>query len=187
MKNALILTAVWLGILVAAYTILFWDQGIDRRLPISILEQQVESTQPEYVHPDGLFSVPIPLGWHMQQALEYVQMTDPDENIMVWVVAMEAMDLDVCLNQAFAVAAIGPEFSTTSDGMPADDWIGEDISLIYFRTSDDIIVSVRVKRPDQWTIAMVAVGPEHAIEAVSGNLEWIWSQLEIPANQLHLL
>ena len=65
MKNALILTGVWLGILVTAYAIVFWDQGIDRPLPISVIEQQAELAEPDFIHPDRLFSASAPMGWQM--------------------------------------------------------------------------------------------------------------------------
>ena len=59
MRNALILTGLWLGILITAYAIVFWGNGIDRPLPISVLDQQMATaTESEYAQPDGLFKNP---------------------------------------------------------------------------------------------------------------------------------
>ena len=50
MRNALILTGLWLGILVTAYAIVFWGNGIERPLPISVLDQQAaKAVESEYV------------------------------------------------------------------------------------------------------------------------------------------
>ncbi len=188
MKNALILTAVWLGILVTAYTIVFWDQGIDRPLPISVLEQQVQSAKPEYVHPDGLFSLPIPMGWRMQEVLEYIQLTDPNENITVWIIATEKMELDVALVVAFSLLDVGDNFNMVSSvSLPVDVWSGDDVTMTYQSEDEDEAVTVRARRPEEWTVMMAARGSEEALDALAENLEWIWSELAVPAGEFHLL
>jgi len=187
MRNALILTGIWLAILVTAYAIVFWDQGIDRPLPISVLQEQVQLAESEYVHPDGLFSLSIPMGWQVEEEAETIQMTDPNANITVWVVAVDTMEFDVSLDAALALVDLGPEFAMTSADVPADAWTGEDVSVIYLSESEDEVVSVRARRPEKWTIVMVARGPERALDALSENLEWIWSELAIPADEFVVL
>jgi len=187
MRNALILTGVWLGILVTAYAIVFWDQGIDRPLPISVLKEQVQSAEPDYIHPDRLFSLPIPVGWQVMEEAEYVQMTDPNESISVWVVAVDTLGLDTSLDAALTLLDLGPEFVLTSAAVPADAWQGEDVSVIYQRESEDDVVSVRARRPQDWTVVMLTRGPERALDALSENIEWIWSELGIPADEFLLL
>lgn len=188
MKNALILTAVWLGILVTAYTIVFWDQGIDRPLPISVLEQQVQSAEPEYIHPDGLFSLRVPMGWRMQEVLEYVQLTDPNENITVWIIATEKMELDVTLVVAFSLLDVGENLKMVSSvSLPVDVWSGDDVAMTYQSENEEEVVTVRARRPEEWTVMMAARGPVGALDALSDNLEWIWSELAIPADELQLL
>jgi len=182
MRNALILTGVWLGILVTAYAIVFWDQGIERPLPISLLEEQIQSSAREYVHPDGLFSVPIPVGWHVEEEVEYVQMTDPNENIMVWVIAVDTTELGASLDAALALVDLGTEFVMTSDAIAVDAWMA---SAIY--QSEDDVLHVRAQRPDAITVVMFAQGSEKALEALSDNIEWIWSELAIPADEFLLL
>ena len=188
MKNALILTGVWLGILVTAYAIVFWDQGIDRPLPISVLEQQVQTVEPEYVHPEGLFSVSIPMGWQMSEDVESARMTDPNESITVWVVATDTAGFEDVSNEAFALVNVGEDFiRIASVSLPAGEWAGDDVSVTYRSESMDDVVFVRAQRPDDWTIFLVAQGPERVLEALSENLDWIWSELAIPADMLKLL
>ncbi|MEE8592939.1 MAG: hypothetical protein V3T03_02305 [Candidatus Bipolaricaulota bacterium] len=187
MRNALILTGIWLGILVTAYAIVFWDQGIDRPLPISVLEEQVVPAELEYIHPDRLFSLPIPMGWQVIEEAEYVQLTDPNESILVWVVTVDTLELDTSLDAALTLLDLGPEFVMTSAAVPADAWTGEDVSVIYQRESEDDVVSVRARRPQDWTVVMLTRGPERALDALSENIEWIWSELGIPADEFLLL
>ncbi|MFC2078547.1 hypothetical protein ACFLSZ_01045 [Candidatus Bipolaricaulota bacterium] len=187
MRNALILTGVWLGILVAAYAIVFWDQGIDRPLPISLLEEQVRVSAPEYVHPDGLFSLSVPMGWQVEADIEYAEMTDPNANITVWVIAVNTMDLDVLLNEALALTDLETKFEVTTGGLPEDAWTGEEVSVIYQSEGEGDVLTVRAQRPNQWAVAMLARGPERAIEALSENLEWIWSELAVPADEFLVL
>lgn len=188
MKNALILTGVWLGILVTAYAIVFWDQGIDRPLPISVLEQQVQTLEPEYVHPDGLFSVSIPMGWQMGDDIDTARMTDPNETVSVWIVATDISGLDEVLDEAFAVVNLGEDFSRiASVSLPTGEWAGDDVSVTYRSESLDDVVYLRAQRADDWTIFLVARGPERALESFSENLDWIWSELAIPADMPTLL
>jgi hypothetical protein len=188
MKNALILTGVWLGILVTAYAIVFWDQGIERPLPISVLEQQAEMAEPDYVHPDWLFSVSAPMGWQMEVDGDMATMEDPNGNVTVWIVATHAAALDDVLDEALAWVDAGDDFSRiASVSLPIGEWYGEDVSVTYRSESIDDVVTVRAQRPDDWTILLVAHGQERTLEALSENLEWIWSELEIPADMAKLL
>ena len=187
MRNALILTGIWLGILLTAYTIVFWDQGIDRPLPISLLEEQVQSAEAEYVHLDRLFSLPIPMGWQVIEEAEYVQMTDPNETISVWVVVVDTLELETSLDAALTLLDLGPGFVTTSGAVPTDEWTGVDVGATYRHESEDDMVSVRARRPQNWTVVMLARGPERALDALFENIEWMWSELGIPADEFLLL
>ena len=188
MKNALILTGVWLGILVTAYAIVFWDQGIDRPLPISVLEQQIQTVEPEYVHPDGLFSVSIPMGWQMAEEASIARMTDPNEYVTVWIVATDTAGLDDVLDEGFELVSLGEGYSRiASVSLPIGEWQGEDISVTYRSESLDDAVYLRVQRTDNWTILLVARGPERALEVLSENVRWIWSEMAIPADTVKLL
>ena len=187
MRNALILTGIWLGILVSAYAIVFWDKDIDRPLPISLLEEQGRSAASEYVHPDGLFSLQIPLGWKVEENVEYVEMTDPNSNITVWVVAVDATGLDASLDVALASVDLGTEFIMMPSAILEDAWEGDDISVIYQSESGDEVLHVRVQRPETISVVMLARGQEKVLEALTGNIDWIWAELAIPADEFLLL
>ena len=187
MRNALILTGVWLGILVTAYAIVFWDQGIDRPLPISLLEQQVEVTVSEIVHPDGLFSLTVPMGWNVAEDNAIAEMSDPNDNVTVWVFALDVIDLDIAVAEAFSVAELDAEFELVSQDAQAESWTGEDVRAVYGNQSGNDMVSVRVQSPEKWTVVMLAHGSDRALDVLSENLDWIWSEVTIPAAELLLL
>jgi hypothetical protein len=185
MRNALILTGVWIGILITAYAIVFWDQGIDRPLPISVLEQAAEATTSEYVQPDGLFSLSIPMGWKIVEDADYVRIEDPNDAISVWVVAVEAPEIELAIEEALDATGAGMLSMTSTEPLPAGAWNGEEIAVTYEGEDEQLLV--RLQRPDTWTVVMFAQGATKALQALSENLDWIWSRLAIPANELMLL
>jgi len=187
MRNALILTGVWLGILVTAYAIVFWDQGIDRPLPISVLEQAAVETTAEYVQPDGLFSAAIPTGWAVVEEATYVRLTDPNETISVWLVAVSSADVETAVEQAIDATGAGMLTMTSTLPIPSVPWGGEMTAITYVSDSDDEQLHARLQRPDDWTVVLLAQGSEGALDALAQNLEWIWSELTIPADEVLVL
>lgn len=188
MKNALILTGVWLGILVTAYAIVFWDQGMDRPLPISVLEHQAELSEPDFVHPDELFSVSAPMGWHVENGVDIARMTDPNEDVTVQIVFTQSSVLDDVLDEVFTLAGVGDDYSRiASVSLPMGEWLGNDVSVTYRSESADDVIFIRVQRPEDWTLALIAQGKEQMLDVLSDNLEWIWSEVEIPAATAKLL
>ena len=187
MRNALILAGVWIGILVAAYAIVFWDQGIDRPLPISVLEQAAEATSSEYVQPDGLFSVSIPTGWAIVENAGYVRLTDPNDVISVWIVAVEDGTLETAVEQALDATGAGMLTMTSTEVIPSGSWSGEETIITYVRDDEAERLHVRLQRPEDWTVVLLAQGSPGALDALLENLDWIWSELMIPADTIVVL
>jgi hypothetical protein len=187
MKNAMILTGIWLGILVTAYGIVYWDKGIDRPLPISVLEQQTHARPSEYFHPDGLFSVSIPVGWRVKENLAYVEMTGPNGAVTVWAVAVRETELARALDDAFSLVQLDAGFVSSFDAEAAEPWAGEETLVTYRRGVNDSVIYVRALRPDRITVVLLAMGPENALDALSENVDWIWSTVTIPAQELKIL
>ncbi|MFC2083019.1 hypothetical protein ACFLSG_03170 [Candidatus Bipolaricaulota bacterium] len=185
MRNALILTGVWLGILVTAYAIVFWDQGIDRPLPISLLEEEVRTSAAEYVHPDGLFSLRVPMGWRMEDDVDYVQLVDPNDNVSVWVLAVDEGDLTASVNSAVAILGLDSTFEPMVGGESSDSWAGESGIIQSVSFEDELHFNTHFE--DTLTVVMISVGMPKALEALSDNLEWIWSELSVPAEDLLLI
>ena len=187
MRNALILTGVWLGILVTAYAIVFWDQGIDRPLPISVLEQAAVTTTSEYVQPDGLFSVSIPAGWAVVEEASYVRLTDPDDSISVWLVAVSAADVETAVEQAIDTTGAGMLTMISTQPIASGPWGGETTAITYVSDSDDGQLRARLQRSEDWTVVLFAQGSEGELDALAQDLDWLWTELTIPADEVVVL
>ncbi|MFN8374297.1 MAG: serine hydrolase domain-containing protein [Anaerolineae bacterium] len=67
-----------------------------------------QSDEDTYQDPDGRFTVPIPTNWTAEQAEGYGILRDPDEEIIVYALAVEAEDVPAGIDAAWAI--IDPEF-----------------------------------------------------------------------------
>jgi hypothetical protein len=188
MRNALILTGLWLGILITAYAIVFWGNGIDRPLPISVLDQQTATaTESEYAQPDGLFSVSIPVGWQTVQNADYLEIDDPNGLVSVWVIAENTTSLEEALNDVLTVAGDASSFVVDPADLPSEPWDGSAVTVTSTSDAGDEVILLRAERPQDWTVVMAARGSEKVLTALSENLDWIWSSLSVPANELQII
>jgi CubicO group peptidase (beta-lactamase class C family)/pimeloyl-ACP methyl ester carboxylesterase len=73
----------------------------------------VEEGEGIYQHPGGLFSVPIPTNWAVEERTGYATLTSPDGEIEVYVLALEADDLEQAVADGWAL--IDPEFDLDID------------------------------------------------------------------------
>jgi len=106
MRNALLLTAIWLGILVAAYGIVYWDQGIDQPLPISIFEEESALEVPVYSDPSQVLNVPVPDGWTVVNEAASVHLSPLDGGLKLWIVPTEVLDVEIAFTAALEQAGI---------------------------------------------------------------------------------
>lgn len=188
MRNALILTGLWLGILVTAYAIVFWGNGIERPLPISVLDQDATSTTAsQYTQPDSLFSVSIPLGWQTIYDAEYLEITDPNRIVSVWVLAENTDSLDEAVQQALTISGEDTDISIGGTDLPSEPWDGTAVSVNLVSSRNDHVISIRAQRPQDWTVIVLSRGSQNALDALSENLDWIWSSLTIPADEVQIL
>lgn len=115
MKNALLLLSVWVGIIVAAYAMVYWDRGIEQPLPISALEP-ADST---YVDPDGRFSLVVPSAWDLEETETLVRLTDPSGKIEVTAFAVEESIPEAALLFALGIIDADPASDTVAvEGIP---------------------------------------------------------------------
>ncbi len=69
---------------------------------------QEEDKGARYEHPEGLFSVPIPTNWTVEEFETYATLTSPDGEVVVHVLAVEADDLVEGIGDAWAI--VDPAF-----------------------------------------------------------------------------
>jgi len=105
MKNALFLLSIWVGIIVVAYAVVFWDQGIERALPISVLEPESYA----YVDPAGVFGLAVPSAWGVEETETFVLLTDPSGEVEVSVFTAEESVPETALLVALGIAGADGE------------------------------------------------------------------------------
>jgi CubicO group peptidase (beta-lactamase class C family) len=66
-----------------------------------------------YNHPDGLFSVPVPTNWTVEESEAYAVLTSPDGEMTAYVLALESDDFEAAVREAWAI--IDPAFEAEPD------------------------------------------------------------------------
>jgi CubicO group peptidase (beta-lactamase class C family) len=91
-----------------------------------------------YEHPDGLFTVPIPTNWTVEELDGYARLASPDETLNVYVLAVEADDLERGIEDAWAI--VDPEFALDVDEVidePNPDGVERTVTIIYDMGDDE--------------------------------------------------
>jgi hypothetical protein len=177
MKNALLLLSVWVGIIVAAYAMVYWDRGIEQPLPMSVLEP-AHST---YVDPGGRFSLVVPSTWDLEETETLVRLTDPSGKIEVTaftveesipeaalLLALGILDADPA-SETVAVEEIRPAGASERAVKIAVPVSGDEVSygLAYLHNGESIVFLVR--------------GDGKALEDRAEDLELIEAEIMVPA------
>jgi hypothetical protein len=177
MKNALFLLSIWVGIIVAAYALVYWDQGIEQPLPISISEQSAIA----YVDPSGRFSLAVPPAWDIDESETFVVLTDPSDEIEVTVFSVEQPVPEAALLVALGITdSVSPDEAVTVEELspsgeaeravriagPAEEGKIR-YGLAYLYQGESIVVLVR--------------GSVTALRERSGDLDLIETGIRIPA------
>jgi len=185
MKNALLLTTIWLAILFAAYAIVYWDQGIDEPFPISVLEQAKEAS---YADPGGHFSLTIPVGWRVEETDGAVVVQAPDDDLRGWVLAIEGEDLETALEAAWEM--IDPEFAAEAITIEAVDSQDEDSHAViatYDGAAAGETIYAIAQSYDGMAIVLLVRGGSEAAEIYSEDLDEVLDGLVVPAFEATLL
>jgi len=183
MRNALLLASIWVGILVVAYGLVYWDQGIDRPLPISILEEQVQFARGSYIQPDGLYSVTLPPGWSVDGQGAVVELVPPDDAIEVWIVQVtddEAIELFAAAWSASPVDVAYQSLGTPT-GPTGDAVFRGELTARYFIDIDDVVFA-HAYPVDGLAVVLMARGGDAAFDAHTEDLREIESSLTAPAS-----
>ncbi len=177
MKNALLLLSIWVGIIITAYVMVYWDRGIEQPLPISVLEP-ASST---YVEPNGWFSLAVPSTWDVEETGTSVLLTDPSDEIEVTVSAVEESVPESALLAALGIAgADGPSEAIAVEEIPP---VGASER------------AVRIARPsadgetryglaflyEGETIVLLVRGDDEALRDRAADLELIEAGITVPA------
>lgn len=117
MKNAMILVGLWVGIILAAYALVYVDGGGPTPGELALLERLAERT---YAEADGRFQFEMPAGWRVEQQEDAVHLVGPIEKIEAWVLAVGAMDAEQAIRTAceWVYPCPGDEITLTEELSP---------------------------------------------------------------------
>jgi len=176
MKNALLLLSIWVGILVAAYALVYWD-GAEAPIVVAAAAPQDVA----YADPQGRFSLTYPPSWEISEDGESVSLMDPSGRIEVTAHASEEEVPEVALLHALGML---------------DQEGGEDPPLV--REIPPVGQSergVKMLAPkaeagggyglayayDGWTLVVLVRGPDLAVGGAAGDLARIEAGISVPA------
>lgn len=180
MKNALILTGMWVAIIIAAYTIVYWDGSTGAWLPITVLQDEESSAA--YVHPGGEFDVAAPPEWRVIAEERGVRLSSTDDLRTIWIVAVDEEDLCRAIDAARAEMTLD-DLSLISSGAPAidDPCSGTRIRLRFEDETTERVLLARARQEDQWSLVLLAMGSNDEEATLERDVEWIWERLRVPA------
>jgi len=182
MKNALVLTTIWVAILFAAYAIVYWDQGVNESFPISVLEQE---NAPSYVDPEGRFSLVVPVGWSIEQTETAVEIRSPSEGLSAWVLVIESDDLEAALEAAWGM--IAPDLDFEPVAVEALESPNQAVIARYDEgEGGDTIYGVAIPYEGSAVVLLVR-GARDLADAYADDLDEILRGLAVPAFEATLL
>lgn len=138
MKNAMILLGLWIGIILAAYSIAYVDSGGPTPVELSSLARIANRT---YVDPSGRFELVVPIGWRTAQEGNLLHLTDPLEKVDAWIVPVDDMAAVRAIETAWERAApcFEKEFGSFSEMTPVEPEIRK--VRIDYRAASDLLAS----------------------------------------------
>lgn len=104
-------------------------------------ESDEEAGSVTYEHPAGLFTVPVPTNWTYDEFDGYAQLTSPDGQALVYVLAVEADDLEAGIAEAWDT--VDPGFDLKVDEIieePVLNGAERAITVIYDTGDDETLV-----------------------------------------------
>lgn len=113
-----------------------------------------------YEDPQGLFSVPVPTNWTVQESEQYVTLLGPEEGLTVHILALDGDDTKAAVEQAWQI--VDPDFeqaeTETMDIPPsAARGVDEFILVNYERDEDEPVVQVEGRRYQEKVYVLIFI------------------------------
>ena len=111
-----------------------------------------------YRDPQGLYTVPVPTNWTVEESVAFTTLAGPDQDIRIHIVAIDDGEVESAIDSAWA--AVDPDFDLlveqTIDVPPsAAGDIDEFVVVAYQRADDDPIVQVEARRLGDKTYVLI--------------------------------
>jgi len=176
MRNAMILIGLWVGIILAAYSIVYVNGGGPTPVELSSLARIAIRT---YTDPSGRFELVVPVGWRTEEG-GALHLTDPMEEVDAWVVYVEDMAAVRAIETAWE--RVDPCFTRVYDSFyemtPVEPEIRK-VRIIYSASEGELAYGVaHVIRGG--TVALLVRGDIEACQGrAADELEWLEETLTV--------
>jgi len=117
MRNAMILLGLWVGIILAAFALVYVD--VDGPSP-GELELVARRAERMHVDPEGRYQFEAPAGWRVEQTLDGVHLVGPVEQIEAWITVVDDIGVARAIEIGCEIAnpCPGKEFVSFEEEMP---------------------------------------------------------------------
>jgi len=179
MRNAMILTGLWVGIILAAFALVYMDADGPNPGELELLARRAERT---YVEPDGRYQFEAPAGWRVEETLDGAYLVGPVEQLEAWITIVDDIGVARAIEIGCEIASPcpGKEFVSFEEEMPPA--FAQRKVRIAYETDDEEVglygVGFVLLRE---TIVLVVRGDRTALELRAAELARIEETLAVPA------
>lgn len=160
MKNALFLVGLWVGIIVFAYGVVYWDGGPP---DVPVLRRPAVS-ETIYDDPGGLFRMAIPSGWRIEGTAPFVSVVAPNDEVRV--VALSIADEDPMEAIRAVWEIVDPAFAlvpVVTEEIERTTPIEGSVKVAYDTGNDDVAYATAKTLAGE-TIVLIVRGSNAAVE-----------------------
>jgi len=174
MRNALLLLSIWVGIIFAAYAMVYWDSGTEPPLSMQVLEL------PDAVYADseGRFGLRYPPTWTLVAEDGAVTLGDPYRSVEATVFATDGDVPEAVLLSALGI--VGSDEKGSFEVEEIDAGGAERAVRIEAPNGADARYGLAYLHEGE-TIVVLVYGDAEAIEARAAALDRIESGISVPA------
>jgi hypothetical protein len=186
MKNAMILTGLWLAILATAYSMVYWEAGSQSILPIAVL--QTSGPAATFVHPEGRFDLSVPTDWSVAEVEDGARVLGPESRTTGWVLFVEEEEL--CRAVDAAVLSVDPtldEMQAIEEPAMGDPCLAMRMRPVQEEADASEYLAVRARRIEGGTMVMLLLSDALTPEALRRQLDTLWEGMQVPAEATVLL
>lgn len=120
----------------------FLQSGVEGNFQLTAVEAVAETDEEDierYTSPDGLFSVPVPTNWTVDEQEGYITLKAPEGELRAYLLALPGEDVQTAIDAAWEIVdpAFAGEVENTLNPPPSDGL--EAITLVNYKLSEDEI------------------------------------------------
>jgi len=177
MKNALLLLSVWVGIIVAAYVIVYWDGAVDASSPVALVRT---ATRTSYLEPQGRYLAVVPPRWRVEAVEPALHLVGARDAINVWIAALDERDPERAILEAWET--VDPNFAAAPDEVVEETAYGpveRVVRVTYAQENTAEVLYALAQVAEGMTVVLLVRGERAAVEQWSRDLERIELELEV--------